>query len=70
MMNEAQYPGFQKVYRLLRKEKVEFPIRDPNVRMFMSSLGLDSPMFDYIEQISGRPTATPAGKIDKKQKEK
>ena len=27
--------------------------------MFMSSLGLDSPMFDYIEQISGRPT--PAG---------
>lgn len=39
----------------------------------MSSLGLDSPMFDYIEQISGRSTATgttPGGKVDKRQKEK
>jgi len=30
-------------------------MRDPNVRMLMSSLGVDSPMFDFVEQISGRP---------------
>jgi hypothetical protein len=31
-------------------------MRDPNERMLMSSLGVDSPMFDFVEQISGRPT--------------
>ena len=39
---------------MLRKEGVSFPPRDPNERLFMSSLGVDSPMFDYVEQISGR----------------
>jgi len=24
-------------------------MRDPNVRMLMSSLGVDSPMFDFVE---------------------
>ena len=33
-----------------------FPPRDPNERVLMSSLGVDSPMFDYVEQISGKPT--------------
>lgn len=54
MMKEDQYPGFQQTYRLLRKENVKFPMRDPNERMLMSSLGVDSPMFDYVEQIAGR----------------
>ena len=36
-----------------------FPPRDPNERVLMSSLGVDSPMFDYVEQISGKPTPTP-----------
>ena len=41
-------------------------MRDPNERMLMGSLGVDSPMFDFVEQISGRPTpmggtATPNG---------
>lgn len=31
-------------------------MRDPNERMLMGSLGVDSPMFDFVEQISGRPT--------------
>jgi hypothetical protein len=31
-------------------------MRDPNMRMFMGTLGVDSPMFDYVEQIAGRPT--------------
>lgn len=30
-------------------------MRDPNERMLMSSLGVDSPMFDFVEQICGRP---------------
>jgi hypothetical protein len=34
-------------------------MRDPNVRMLMGSLGAESPMFDYVEQMCGR--ATPAG---------
>ncbi|CDW84727.1 tom1-like protein 2-like [Stylonychia lemnae] len=57
MMKEDHFPGFQLTYRQLRKEGVSFPMRDPNVRMLMSSLGVDSPMFDFVEQISGRPTS-------------
>jgi len=53
-MQEDQYPGFQKVYRQLRKEGVKFPMRDPNIRMFMSNMVKDSPMFDFVEQISGK----------------
>jgi hypothetical protein len=34
-------------------------MRDPNVRMYMSNLGMDSPMFDYVEQICGRSNSTP-----------
>jgi hypothetical protein len=29
-------------------------MRDPNVRMLMSGLVEDSPMYDYVEEISGR----------------
>lgn len=54
MMLEDEYPGFQIAYRQLRKEAVKFPMRDPNQRMLMSNLVQDSPMFDYVEQISGR----------------
>lgn len=54
MMLEDEYPGFQVVYRQLRLENIKFPMRDPNVRMLMSNLVADSPMFDYVDQISGR----------------
>ena len=54
MMMEDEYPGFQIVYRKLREEAIKFPMRDPNERMLMSYLVEDSPMFDYVEQISGR----------------
>ena len=30
-------------------------MRDPNERMLMRDLVRDSPMFDYVEEISGRP---------------
>ena len=55
MMHEDKYPGFQQTYRQLRKEGVPFPARDPNLRILMSSLGVDSPMFDFVEQLSGKP---------------
>jgi hypothetical protein len=55
MMYEDKFPGFQLTYRLLRKEGIAFPNRDPNVRILMGSLGVDSPMFDFVEQINGRP---------------
>lgn len=54
MMQEDEFPGFQKLYRQLRKEAVPFPKRDPNLRAMMSSICSDSPMFDYVEQIAGR----------------
>ncbi len=68
MMKEDHFPGFQLTYRMLRKEGVKFPMRDPNVRMLMSSLGVDSPMFDFVEQISGRPTPMPPTEKDKKKR--
>ena len=54
MMEEDQYPGFQKIYRQLRKENVEFPMRDPNMRMFMGNICQSSPMFDFVEESVGR----------------
>jgi len=32
-------------------------MRDPNVRMLMSGLVEDSPMYDYVEEISGRSSS-------------
>ena len=54
MMKEDQYPGFAWAYRLLRSEKIEFPMRDPNSRILMGNLVDDSPMFDFVEEMCGR----------------
>ena len=67
MMKEDEFPGFQITYRQLRKEQVKFPLRDPNERMLMSNLVKDSPMFDYIEEISGRASQPAAPQKSKKQ---
>ena len=65
MMKEDQFPGFMLIYRQLRKEGVNFPARDPNLRMLMENVCADSPMFDFVEQAAGRegrvPLAAPAG---------
>ena len=58
MMLEDEYPGFQTVYRQLRKEAVTFPGRDPNERMLMSNLVTDSPTYDHIEEQCGRSGQT------------
>lgn len=50
MMYEDDYPWFLKTYRNLRKEGVIFPARDTSERFMLSSMGLESPMFDYLEE--------------------
>ena len=51
MMYQDQYPGFQKYYRELRAEGIQFPQRDINERTMMENLeGITSPMFDFVEQ--------------------
>ena len=52
MMYEDSYPFFQKTYRLLSKEGVTFPPRQTSTRFMLSSLGLESPMFEYLDEIS------------------
>jgi len=55
MMYQDKFKGVHDAYRQLRMESVEFPERDPNERMMMENLkGIDSPMFDFVEQISGK----------------
>ena len=65
MMEEDNYPGFQKVYWLLRKEGHVFPMRDPNMRMYMQNICQTSPMYDFVEEavgreVKGNPTSNPA----------
>ncbi len=55
MMYQDKFTGVHDAYRQLRKEGIEFPARDNNERLMMENLkGIDSPMFDYVEQISGK----------------
>lgn len=49
MMMEDKYPTFMKVYRLLRKEGVNFPSRDPNERYLIQYEGIESPAFELAE---------------------
>ena len=52
MMYEDDYPFFMSTYRLLRKEAVEFPSRETSDRFTFLSMGLKSPIFDYLEEVS------------------
>lgn len=61
MMKEDQFPGFLTIYRQLRKEGVNFPSRDSNLRMLMESVCADSPMFDFVEQAAGKEVRAPLG---------
>ena len=36
----------------------------------MESIGVDSPMFDFVEQTSGKPTPQPLSQKQKTQKER
>lgn len=51
MMHQDRFPGFQKYYRELRAEGIKFPERDLDERTMMGNLeGINSPMFDFVEQ--------------------
>jgi len=52
MMYEDQYPHFMSAYRNLRKQGVTFPPREPSTRFMVPAMGLESPMFDYLEEAS------------------
>jgi hypothetical protein len=41
-------------YQTLCKEKVGFPMRDPNIRMLMQSVCEESPMYDHVEELYHR----------------
>lgn len=55
MMYEDSYSYFLSTYRLLRKEGVVFPPRESSTRFMLSSLNLESPMFDYLEEKNQKP---------------
>jgi hypothetical protein len=55
MMYQDRFSGVHECYKQLRLEGVEFPERDANERLMMENLkGIDSPMFDFVEQTAGK----------------
>ncbi|CAI2358967.1 unnamed protein product [Moneuplotes crassus] len=51
MMYQETYPGFQKCYRELKVEGIEFPERHKMEETIMNNLeGINSPMYDFIIQ--------------------
>jgi hypothetical protein len=55
MMHQDEFAGVHECYKQLRLEKVEFPNREANERLMMENLqGIDSPMFDFVEQTAGK----------------
>ena len=48
-MDEEKYPDYMVIYRELRKEKIEFPARDPNERYMIKYEGTASPAFELAE---------------------
>lgn len=49
MMHENEYKSIIEVYKLLRKEGVIFPLRDPNNQFLINFNGKKSPIFETIE---------------------
>lgn len=54
MMYEDDYPHFMSTYRNLRKQGVTFPPREVSNRHMISSMGLESPIFDHLEEINNQ----------------
>lgn len=49
MLHENDYKEIVEVYKLLRKEGVVFPMRDPQSQFFINFSGKKSPIFESIE---------------------
>nr|ADD95708.1 hypothetical protein [uncultured organism MedDCM-OCT-S01-C7] len=58
MMHEDQFPYIMANYRLLRKEKVEFPKRDPTEKFMINFDGTESPVYASMEVQSRKPSTT------------
>jgi len=49
MMDEDKFPAYMNIYRELRKERIDFPARDPNSRFMIKYEGTASPAFELAE---------------------
>ncbi|KAL4494607.1 hypothetical protein ABPG72_004509 [Tetrahymena utriculariae] len=50
MMHEEEYPNIMNNYKLLRKEGIKFPERDPNEMHMINFKGVKSPIFGQLEE--------------------
>ncbi|KAL4445102.1 hypothetical protein ABPG74_018830 [Tetrahymena malaccensis] len=50
MMHEGEYPNIMNNYKLLRKEGIKFPERDPNEMHMINFKGIKSPIFGLLEE--------------------
>ncbi|EAS03672.2 VHS domain protein (macronuclear) [Tetrahymena thermophila SB210] len=50
MMHEGDYPNIMNNYKLLRKEGIKFPERDPNEMHMINFKGIKSPIFGLLEE--------------------
>jgi len=57
MMHEDEFKPIIECYRLLRKEGVPFPARDPNEKFMINFQGITSPVYLVLENTTS-PTAT------------
>ena len=64
MMHESEYKSIIEVYKLLRKEGVIFPLRDPKNKFLINFNGKTSPIFETIE--SGNIYEEPNKKLTKR----
>ena len=64
MMYEDTYPGFQKYFRELKAEGIQFPDRTKHEETIMGNLeGINSPMFEFVLQAEkARNEETPTKK--------
>jgi len=49
MMHEDDFPHIMENYRLLRKEKIEFPKRQKNHKFIIKFEGITSPIYAAME---------------------
>lgn len=50
MMHEADFPHIMENYKLLRKEGIQFPERDPAEIHMINFSGVKSPIFCLLEE--------------------
>ena len=65
-MQQGDFIGYFLVYKQLCLEKVNWPMRDPNMRMLMENICNDSPMYEHVESLANREVRMPLNKIEER----